>query len=186
MGQDDARTGFILPHDPAWQQAFSQEAAALRAALSPLSIALHHIGSTAIAGLAAKPVIDLLGVVPDLAELDASSVNVLGLGYSAKGENGITGRRFFEKRNTNNQRTHHLHIFAQDAPQITAHLAFRDYLIAHPDVAAAYGALKQSLVLAPDFSRARYINGKAAFIQCTTQTALLWAVRQDSTSPSAD
>lgn len=186
MRHDNDSTGFIVPHDPAWHQAFRQEAFALREALSPLPITLHHIGSTAIDGLSAKPVIDLLAVVPDLQVFDQSCQRLLSLGYSAKGENGINGRRFFEKRDANAQRSHHLHVFEQGAPQVTPHLAFRDYLIARPDVAAAYGALKETLVQMPDFSRAAYITGKAAFVQTTTKDALHWAAQSSPRTRPAD
>ncbi len=164
----------VVPHDPVWKEALAVEAAAIQAALGDVPIALHHIGSTAIAGILAKPIIDLLGTVPDLTPLDAKNAEFEALGYEVMGAFGIEGRRYFRKVNTAGTRTHHLHIFKENSHQISRHLAFRDYLVAHPDKARAYSDLKARLISADGATWAGYLDGKDPFIRATEQDALRW------------
>ena len=133
----------LVPHDRDWAHKGAQEGERLRAAASAL-IFVHHIGSTAIPGIAAKPVIDLLAVASDLDELDRQSENLEALGYSSHGEYGLSGRRYFKLDDADTgARLFQLHAYAEGDPSITRHLAFRDHLRAHPDIAAAYDAEKR-------------------------------------------
>lgn len=165
----------LAPYDPAWAAAFDTEAKRVRNALGPELIALHHMGSTAIPGLTAKPVIDMLGEANALGTIDTATPAVVTLGYQAFGEKGITGRRFFLLRSAAGVRTHHLHVYAAGSPHIARHLAFRDYLQAHPEVAAAYAALKLRLVAGGIRDRATYQNAKAPFVREVELAALDWA-----------
>lgn len=165
----------VVPHDPKWKEQFSAEAKAIEHALPDISISLHHIGSTAVPGLLAKPIIDLMGVVKDLEAVDRADSTFEELGYQVMGTFGIEGRRYFRKLNSLGERTHHLHIFSDGSPHIERHLAFRDYLIAHPEKAAEYAALKQRLVREVGPSWDAYVDGKAIFIRTTEQQALLWS-----------
>ncbi|HZI40874.1 MAG TPA: GrpB family protein [Gemmatimonadaceae bacterium] len=97
----------LAPHNPEWAAAYASEAASIVRALSNLPIELEHIGSTAIPGIVAKPVIDMLGAVPSVEKLDAHSDRLTTLGYEALGEFGIAGRRYFRKNAANGVRTHH-------------------------------------------------------------------------------
>jgi GrpB-like predicted nucleotidyltransferase (UPF0157 family) len=160
----------VLPHNPLWEKDFADERGAILGAIGSELIALHHIGSTAIAGIHAKPVIDMLAVAPTLDALDAAAPALAGLGYQVMGEFGIEGRRYFRKDNARGRRTHHLHAFAIGASQIEQHLAFRDYLRAHPAIARNYSALKQRLVAA----NSQYVEGKAPFVLATLADALAW------------
>lgn len=164
----------LAVHDPAWQRAFASEASAIRAALDDLPIRLHHIGSTAIPDILAKPIIDLLGEVADPGQIDARQDALEGLGYEAMGAFGIAGRRYFRKFDAAGRRTHHLHVFAVGSPHIARHLAFRDYLRAHPRIAAAYSDLKSALVAQTDGQAGSYMDGKDPFIQRTEQDAIAW------------
>ena len=103
-------------------------------------ISIEHIGSTSVEGLSAKPIIDILLEVKSLAELDNKTSALLAIGFVAKGENGINGRRYFQKGG--NARTHHMHAFEQGHPVLQEHRAFRDYLIAHPEVKHEYQQVK--------------------------------------------
>ena len=91
---------YVVPHNPEWKNGFRQEATAITEALSGLAIDLHHIGSTAIDGILAKPIIDLLGVVPDVNALDGKANAFEDLGYEIMGAYGIEGRRYFRKVNS--------------------------------------------------------------------------------------
>ena len=83
----------VVPYDPQWQVLFEQEAEKIRSVLGDLLIEIHHIGSTSVPGLAAKPVIDMLPIVRDIALVDGLNPQFEAIGYEPMGENGITGRR---------------------------------------------------------------------------------------------
>lgn len=177
----------VVPHDPNWKRAFDEEAYALKAALNPLEITLHHIGSTAIEGILAKPIIDLLGVVQNFISLDAATQAMTELGYNVMGEYGIESRRYFRKINEQGLRTHHLHVYQQGSPHIVRHIAFRDYLCAHPDIARDYSRLKAQLTEEPkkeagaegqSLAWENYLDGKDPFIQRVQGQAIAWAKRQ--------
>ncbi|MEM9472716.1 MAG: GrpB family protein [Pseudomonadota bacterium] len=169
---------FVVPHDPGWKTAFAAEAALIGAALGGEIVRLHHIGSTAIPNILAKPIIDLLGVVADLDSLDMNSAAMEGLGYEVMGAFGIEGRRYFRKIDAAGRRTHHLHVFTEGSPHIERHLAFRDYLTEHPAVAAAYSDLKANLTSQGTPSWDSYIEGKDPFITVTEADALNWYRRK--------
>lgn len=164
----------VLPHDPQWAGAFVIEAAALKMALRPLEITLHHMGSTAVPGLVAKPVIDILGAVDSLDALDALSGRLPSLGYEVMGAFGIEGRRYFRKTRPDCVRTHHLHIYQTGSAQILRHLAFRDYLTAFPDRAAAYGAVKAAIVSGDHPPGLTYAQAKAAIVAQIQAEAAAW------------
>lgn len=156
----------VAPHDPAWRASFAQEAAAIRQALGDALISVEHIGSTAVPLILAKPIVDMLGIAVSLAAIDASAPPP---GYEALGSYGLDGRRYFRKSDAAGVRTHHLHVYAAGDPAIERHLAFRDYLIAHPAIAAEYSALKASCVGAADYQEL-----KSPFVVATQAAALAW------------
>ncbi|MEM8785071.1 MAG: GrpB family protein, partial [Pseudomonadota bacterium] len=123
----------VVAHDPSWAEAFKAEAKVISSALAGMPIALHHIGSTAIPNILAKPIIDILGVVPQFDALDTRSAAMQGAGYQVMGAYGIDGRRYFRKLNPEGRRTHHLHVFLEGSQHITRHLAFRDFLTHYPE-----------------------------------------------------
>jgi GrpB-like predicted nucleotidyltransferase (UPF0157 family) len=172
----------LAPHSATWATAFEREASALLEALSDLSIELHHIGSTAIPGIVAKPVIDMLGIVAALEPLDVRAHRLGVLGYEALGEFGIPGRRYFRKNAPDGVRTHQLHAFAAGSPEIQRHLDFRDYLRAFPTEAAAYGALKQGLVRRCGSDTDAYGKGKTEFIRGVERRAAAWRQRTERAS----
>lgn len=156
---------YMVPHDPQWQQEFKQEADRIAAALGSNVVTVHHIGSTAIPTIYAKPVIDLLLVVQDLAALDEKQPLMEALGYEALGEFGIPGRRYFRRDNEFGDRTHQVHAFENGSPQIQRHLAFREYMIASPDAAQEYSDLKRGLAAKYPNDIESYMDGKDEFIR---------------------
>jgi len=168
----------VVEHDPAWTDAFAREALAIGHALGEDAIALHHIGSTAIPGILAKPIIDLLGVVPSLDMLDLHSNEMRDLGYEVMGAYGIEGRRYFRKFDNRGRRAFHLHAFAVGSEHVERHLAFRDYLRSHPQKAAEYSALKQRLVAGDATSWDAYSDGKDGFVAEAEREALDWVSTQ--------
>ncbi len=164
----------VVPHQTAWRDAFVEEAKEITAALNDPMAAIHHIGSTAIPNIYAKPIIDILVEVNDLAQVDARKAAMETLGYEAMGEFGIVGRRFFRKHRSTGVRTHHVHIFEQGSSESDRHLAFRDYMIAHPEAAQQYSQLKRSLANTYPDDRESYMDGKDSFIREKEQQALKW------------
>lgn len=124
-------------------------------------VAMAHVGSTSVPGLAAKPVIDLLVIVRSLADAEDAVPELAALGYEYLGENGIPGRLFFRR---GMPRTHHLHIVEPGHPQWPDNLEFRDYLRAHPDEAARYETLKRTLARRFRQRREDYTSGKSDYI----------------------
>jgi GrpB-like predicted nucleotidyltransferase (UPF0157 family) len=130
----------------------------------------HHIGSTAVPGLAAKPVIDILVEVRSLDELDARESAMTALGYEARGENGIPGRRYYQRGGA--VRTHHVHAFARGHENVGRHLAFRNYLRTHGEVADEYARLKKAAAAACGGDSEVYSAMKDGFVEKHQQLAL--------------
>ena len=172
----------VTAWSPVWTERFAQEAAAIRRILGANCAAVHHIGSTAVPGLCAKPIIDILPVVYDLSLTDAAQAAFERIGYEYLGEFGIPGRRYLRKGG--DERTHQIHIFAQsDRRNIERHLAVRDYLRTHPEAARQYGALKTALAARFPYDIEGYCDGKAAFMQRLEREALIWRALRQSSRP---
>ena len=172
----------VVPYDPLWPDAFEAEAAAVGRALGGNLLEVHHIGSTAIPGIHAKPVIDVLAVVSDVEMLDRDAERMAALGYEAMGEFGIAGRRYFRRDNAAGQRTHQVHAFRAGSPHVGRHLAFRDFMRAHPALAARYGELKQKLAEAFPNDIDAYMDGKDGFIKDMQARALAWEAERGGAS----
>jgi GrpB-like predicted nucleotidyltransferase (UPF0157 family) len=166
----------VVPYDPLWPSLYEQAAAELARALGSNIIAIHHIGSTAIPEIHAKPIIDLMPVVRALAAVDERADAIQHLGYEPLGELGIAGRRFLRRFNAAGQRTHHVHVFSEGSPHVQRHLAFRDYLHAHPTPAQQYSELKQRLAAAHPDNWNAYCDGKDEFVGPLEIAALNWYV----------
>ena len=167
-------TLLVVPHSHAWHVAFRNEADTIMHALGKTAVDLQHIGSTAIRNIAAKPIIDMLLFVRDLDELDGKTDALEAMKYEAKGEFGIVGRRYFRKDDAQGVRTHHLHAFRSGDPEGVRHIAFRDYMNAHPDCASAYGQLKLTLAARHANDAEAYMDGKYAFVKEHERKALAW------------
>ncbi|MCC5423939.1 GrpB family protein [Clostridium botulinum] len=136
-------------------------------------VQIHHIGSTAIKGIYAKPVIDILVEVENINNVDNYNEEMKSLGYIPKGEYGIKERRFFLKGLYN--RTHHLHIFQRGNSEIERHINFRNYMIKHREEAKKYEKLKKELALKFKYDIDSYCIGKDSFIKEIDEKAKLWA-----------
>ncbi len=163
----------VVPYDEHWPARYEVEALRIREALGHVAVAIHHIGSTSVPGLSAKPVIDILVEVTDLTDLDARTPAVKSLGYEAKGEFGIPGRRYFRCDDASGTRTHQVHAFV-GGWQTERHVAFRDYLISHPPIAQLYGNLKHTLADRFPHDMNAYMDGKDSFVKYHEAEALAW------------
>ncbi len=156
----------LKDHDPAWKVLFEAEKASLVESLGPLARSIEHIGSTAIPGIRAKPVIDILVAVDDL-RLEDVEVVLTRLGY-VHVPIGNPERLFFRK---GMPRTYHVHVVRQGGEEHRRHLLFRDRLFAHPEEAAEYQELKEELARRFREDREAYTDGKDRFIRSILERA---------------
>ncbi len=162
----------IVGYTPAWVAKFDSEQSLLKQALGDTAIKIEHIGSTAVPGLPAKPVIDILIEVTGLSELDSKNSHLESLDYKVMGEHGIAGRRYYQKGG--NCRSHHIHAFVTGDSHLLRHRAFRDYLIAHPDISLEYGKIKKQAALDCRNDINQYMNLKNRFIEHHEKLAVKW------------
>lgn len=155
----------IADPDPRWPEMFAQEEARIREALPrSLVTGVEHVGSTAVPDLAAKPIIDILVGVTSLKDGEQAAPLLTAIGYEDRGEFGIPGRLFFEKRENGTVRTHHLHMAEPGGEFWTDELLFRDYLRVHPDEARRYEQLKRDMARQHRFERTEYTASKSEYI----------------------
>jgi GrpB-like predicted nucleotidyltransferase (UPF0157 family) len=155
----------IAPYDPAWPEAAAAEAAAILRACEGRVRRVEHVGSTAVPGLGAKPTLDLLGGVRDLADVIAClpALAALGYAYVPEYEAEIPERRYFRKGPVG-ARTHHLHVVVEDGAFWVDHVLFRDRLRADRSTADAYERLKRDLAARHGADRDAYTRAKTTFI----------------------
>ena len=164
----------VVRYDPAWVATFKLEQSLLKQVLGNVAMEIEHIGSTAVPGLAAKPVIDILIEVSDFSELESKAHAMESIGYLVMGENGIAGRRYFQKGG--HQRSHHVHAFEAGDTHLLRHRAYRDYLIAHPDVATEYAETKRIAAGACANDISQYMSLKDNFIKKHETLAVEWYI----------
>jgi GrpB-like predicted nucleotidyltransferase (UPF0157 family) len=150
----------IVPYDPGWPARFDTEAERLQRYVPEL--AFHHVGSTAVPGLAAKPIIDMMALVCDLDEF-VDPIIEAGYQYPQAYNTLLHERRWF-CRPSAAWRTHHLHLVG-DRAELDRHLRFRDLLRQRASLAAEYAALKRNLAERHGDDREAYTTGKSTFIE---------------------
>ena len=170
----------IVPYDPSWPGQFREEAELLRRALARwLEGPIEHIGSTAVPGLSAKPIVDIMAGVRTLDESRPAISAATGLGY-CYAPYQVDLEHWFCKPSPL-VRTHHLHLIPVGTPQWVRPIAFRDYLRVHADVATEYEVLKRQLARAHRLDREAYTEAKRAFIDRITDVALATVPTDEST-----
>jgi len=162
----------VVPYNSEWPSLFEEEKKALLDLDIPTIRRIHHIGSTAVDDLAAKPIIDILLEVDSLESLDQSQKKIEELGYESMGEFGIEGRRYYRKGKE--IRTHHIHAFLASNPHSLRHIAFRDYLSANEKIKKEYASLKLKVASQCENDIDRYCDGKNEFIQTHEKLAIKW------------
>jgi GrpB-like predicted nucleotidyltransferase (UPF0157 family) len=161
----------IVSYDVSWPRLFHDEAEVLRRVLAPwLAGSIEHIGSTAVPGLAAKPVIDIMAGVETLEGSRPAIAAATEVGYCYWPYQAETKHWFCKP--SPSVRTHHLHLVPVNAAAWVRPIAFRDYLRAHADVAREYEELKQRLALKYRLDREAYTEAKSSFIERITGIAL--------------
>ncbi|MDQ3889077.1 MAG: NAD-dependent protein deacylase [Actinomycetota bacterium] len=161
----------VLSYDPGWPEAYEEEAARIRAVLGRLVVEIEHIGSTAVPGLAAKPIIDISVGLTTL-ELPPGRIAAMErLGYEYLGEYGLPGRLFFRKGRR--ERTHHVHAVEHGGGRWHTHRALRDFLRAHPEEAERYGEHKRRVAEQVGDSQ-EYWHAKQPFVRELVARASRW------------
>jgi len=162
----------LVPYDPTWPLEFEAEAARIERVCADLELRLEHIGSTAIPGLSAKPIIDILAGRPPRAQMAPYLAAMKQIGYEHKGAYGIPGRQYFRR---GAPRSHHVHMVSWTSTFWREQLAFRDFLRAHPERAREYDALKRELAPVSGDDHNAYTKGKGPFIRAVLRESELAA-----------
>lgn len=154
----------LVPHDPRWLALYEHAAAELRACLGKRVSDIEHIGSTAIPGLEAKPILDLMAAVVTLPVSEDSRRDLRDIGYEHRDRDPVPGRLFFV-RGPESARTHSLSVCEVGSSFWLSHIAFRDALKADDRLTKEYAALKRRLAQQFPQDRLRYTDAKAPFIR---------------------
>ena len=155
----------IEDYDARWPQLFEILRSRISAALGSLAAAIEHIGSTAVPGLAAKPIIDIDVLLRSQTDLQRAIERLVTLGYEHQGDLGVAGREAF--RAPADVFPHHLYVCSPDSCEYGRHIAFRDHLRSNPEDAYTYGLLKRTLANRYGNDRDGYTRAKTDFIEAT-------------------
>lgn len=157
----------IVDYDPLWPKQFETLRSRLANVLNGLALTIEHVGSTAVPGLAAKPILDIDVLLKSAADLPLTITALASIGYQHRGDLGIPGREAF--RAPVGDLRHHLYV-CPDNREYQRHIAFRDHLRSHPEDANAYAALKRELAIRFRDDREAYNNAKSNFVEGILRT----------------
>lgn len=155
----------IADYDPNWPRLFEQIRGRLEEHLGNLAVAIEHVGSTAVPGLDAKPIIDLDVVVRSSDDVASATSRLQSLGYRHEGDLGVAGREAFAPPAPLPRHDHHLYVVVLGSKPYRNHVLLRDYLRAHPDEAVRYGDFKRSLASRLGDDRDSYTEGKSVLLE---------------------
>ena len=160
-----AKRVIVLPWDPQWDQDFLRLRDRIQAALGDPAVQIEHVGSTSVPGLSAKPIIDMDIVIEDSSALAAAVAALGAAGWRHEGDRGIPGREAFRYEGAEPLPAHHLYVCPRSSAELKRHLAFRDYLRAHPEAVREYGRVKEEGAALYPYDIDSYIEYKTPFIQ---------------------
>ncbi len=166
----------LAPYNPQWKALYEIEKLRILAAVGDSILDIQHVGSTALPGGAAKPIIDIAIAVENFEQAFVCVEPIQHLGYEYKGEFGIPRRHYFVRRKDLARRpeqlsTHHVHMNELHSQDWQNMVLFRDFLLTHPELIAEYTALKLSLAEQFPSDRLAYTDGKASFVERVLQLA---------------
>ena len=165
----------VVDYDQGWPRRYQEERDRIAAAIGDALLAIEHVGGTAVPGLPAKPVIDLMLGVDDIERAGPAVAGLINLGYEyiPEFESQLPDRRYFRRGTPD---THHVHMVPVSSDYFTEHLLFRDWLRSHPQAAEEYGKLKRGLAGRFPNDRDAYRAGKVPFIEMVVAAARREAV----------
>ena len=159
------REMLVVPYDATWPALYEKERAVLAGVFGELIVDIQHFGSTAVPGLSAKPIIDVMAVVREIGRVDAYNGEMICRGYSPRGENGIPGRRYFVRlKEDGENHAAHIHIYGPGNPHTADELMFRDFLRIDREAFAKYEAVKLEASAKYRFSPEQYVNAKSVCV----------------------
>ena len=161
----------LVPYQPGWHKCFHEESERLRSALGHHVVHIEHVGGTAIPGMDAKAIIDIMVAVQSIADARPFEQALTPLGYLHQKANDLPGRLYFVKRRSDGRPTHHLNLTGIGSDCWRDHVSFRDYLRSHPEARVEYQRLKRDLAQRYSHDRPAYTEGKAGFVQKTLRLA---------------
>ena len=155
----------IVDYNPDWPAQFEVLRHRIAKALGQIVARIEHVGSTAVPGLAAKPIIDLDVLLASPDDMPAAVNRLASIGYVHQGDLGVPGREAFKEQSGGAQpRSHHLYVFTNSSGEFSRHIAFRDYLRTNHEGAQVYEKLKRELALRSTEDRVAYNEGKTRFV----------------------
>ena len=165
----------VVDYDHDWPRRYASERDRIQAAIGDVALAIEHVGGTAVPGLPAKPVIDLMVGVEDIERAGPAVAGLINLGYEyiPEFESQLPARRYFRR---GSPETHHVHMVPVDSDYFEEHLLVRDWLRSHPQAAEEYGKLKRGLASRFPPDRDAYRAGKVPFIDTVVAAARREAV----------
>lgn len=152
----------VVSYDPGWPETFEMLRSKIWPVVADIATAIEHVGSTAVPGLAAKPVIDLDVVIPSESDIPTAVQRLGTIGYVHRGDLGVAGREAFTPPTSVPR--HHLYLCPATSPALANHLAVRNHLRARPDLVAEYGALKTELAVRFAHDSDGYTAGKTSML----------------------
>lgn len=155
---------YLVDYQPGWTLEFEAESDRIKAALGPLAKGVEHYGSTAVEGMRAKPIIDILVGVSPLALWQQCVEPLEGLGYDYAAHAGVPGHYIFGRGRDSSERTHLLHVVEFEGPSWTSNLRLRDALRRDEDLRKRYMAVKEAAIASAPVGRAQYNELKRSFI----------------------
>lgn len=157
-----AREMIVVPYDGMWVEMYEKEKNILLDVFGDLIISIQHFGSTAIKGMSAKPIIDIMIIVDDINQVDNYNDIMVRNKYRVRGENGIVGRRYFVKLNPDNSgnHTYHIHVYQKGNKHIAEELMFRDYLLIDNEAFQEYEKVKIDASFKFRNSPGEYVDAK--------------------------
>jgi GrpB-like predicted nucleotidyltransferase (UPF0157 family) len=161
----------VAPYNPRWKEDFAFLRDRIASAAGTHFTAIEHVGSTSVEGLAAKPIVDIDAVIPDMSAFPAVTDALAGIGYEYEGDRGIPGREAFRYVGGEILPKHNLYVCPADSRELRRHLALRDRLREHPAEAEAYGRIKRKAAAEYPYEIDRYIEAKAPFIESVCRAA---------------
>ena len=155
----------VVPYDKAWPAAFEAIKGEIENAVGDLIVAIEHVGSTSVEGLAAKPIIDMDVIIADYSVFDAVADRLNTIGYIHEGDLGIQGREAFRYADKPLLMQHHLYVCPQGSKELFRHITFRDFLRSHPEAAKRYSAVKEQAAQLFPSEIDKYMEYKSACIE---------------------
>ncbi|MCI9449214.1 MAG: GrpB family protein [Clostridiales bacterium] len=161
------REMIVIPYNYDWNKRYRKIHSLLSRIFKNIEVDIQHFGSTAVEGMPAKPIIDVMVIVKNISKVDEYNTKMICAGYVPKGENGVTGRRYFQKFACDGiNHIEHVHCYEQDNPHVIDELMFRDYLRINKDAFEKYKRIKIEASDKYKYSPIEYTEYKS---QCITE-----------------